>query len=132
MSAPPKDPIRALVVDDGHMNRRLCERMLRHLHCEAITAADAHEAREILLKQPVDVVFTDVDLPDMSGDDAIQMFRDAAARTNPDREHAVPIVAVSGAALGDDREDYLAAGFDDYIAKPVSVEAFGTCLKRFN
>lgn len=118
-----ENSIRALVIDDSLMSRRLSERMLTHLQCQVFTTEDVEESLEVLRRESVDVVFSDVDLPGICGAEANRLMRETAGG------HALSIVAVSGQALGDDRAEYLAIGFDDYLPKPVSIEAFRDCLK---
>ncbi len=122
MEATPENNIRTLVIDDGLMNRRLAERILRHLGCEVVTAEDARAGMEALKTAPIDIVFTDVEMPDLNGSEAVELFRETAIRSYPGRSRAMTIVAVSGQALGAEREPYIAAGFDEYIAKPISVD----------
>lgn len=113
------------------MNRRLSERMLKHLGCEVATAEDAQSGVAALRAAPIDIIFSDVEMPDMNGDEAIQLFRKTARDTHPERPRELLIAAVSGQALGPDREAYLDAGFDDYVPKPVSVDRLREVLDQW-
>ncbi len=130
--SPVDGAVRSLVVDDGAMNRRLAERMLRHLGCEVFTAEDAFSAIEILRTNEIDIVFSDVTMPDLDGADAVQLFRENAQQAFPDRIQPIAVVAVSGDALGDDRKTYREAGFDEYLPKPISVEALRDYIARWS
>ena len=116
--------IRVLVVDDGRLNRRLCERLLAHLNCAVFTAEDAAEGIETLTQKRVDIVFSDVEMPDMSGVEAVNLFRAAAGGR-------LTVVAVSGQSLGDDVKAYQDAGFDDYVSKPLTLAALRGCLAHW-
>lgn len=119
---------RVLVVDDGRMNRRMCERMLVHLGCTVITAEDVESAVEAVEGGPFDLILSDVEMPGTGGVAGVERLREAA------RAHgggAPPIVAISGQALGSDAAAYRAAGFDDYLPKPVMVDALREGLARW-
>ena len=116
--------IRVLVVDDGQLNRRLSERLLTHLNCDVLTAEDAAEGIETLREKRVDIVFSDVEMPDMNGVEAVNHFRAAAGGR-------LTVVAVSGQSLGDDVKAYQDAGFDDYVPKPLTIDALRDCLARW-
>lgn len=123
--------IEVLVIDDGHLNRRLSERMLKHLGCGVTTAEDVHSGVAALRAAPIDIVFSDVEMPDMNGDEAIRLFRETARQAHPDRPRELVIADVSGQALGPDRAAYLEAGFDDYVAKPISVDRLSEVLEQW-
>jgi CheY-like chemotaxis protein len=122
------NPLKTLVIDDGSMNRRLCERMLQHLDCQVETAEDAELGLQAIGADLVDIVFTDVEMPGLNGTEAVQMYREEAVRAHPGRRREIFIVAVSGQALGSERQDYIDAGFDDYVAKPITMDRLSECI----
>src|SRR4029079_9807074 len=81
---------------------------------EAMTAT---EGLVLALEHHPDLVLMDIQLPDMDGREALKRLR-ADERTS-----AIPVVAVTAFAMSEDRETFLAAGFDGYLAKPIDVRA---------
>ena len=114
----PKHPhlARVLVAEDGADNQLLLTTYLRHAHLEVKIAADGRQAvaqvHEASLRQePFDLVLMDMQMPDLDGY--------AAARTLRDQGFTGPIVALTAHAMAGDREQCLAAGCTDYLAKPI-------------
>jgi CheY-like chemotaxis protein len=104
-----------LIVDDEPVNRLVLARMVEHLGSQCLEAASGPEALELLSVQRVDLVLMDIQMPRMSGIEAVQLLRDEAG---PNRQ--VPVVAVTGDTMRGRRE-YLQLGFDDYANKPISL-----------
>jgi two-component system cell cycle response regulator DivK len=110
----PAGPL-VLIVDDNDKNMRLARDVLRFAGFRTIEAASAREGVSLAREHLPDVVLMDIRLPDMNGTDATRLLK-AEART----AH-IPIVALTSLAMKGDREWFLAAGFDGYVAKPISV-----------
>jgi CheY-like chemotaxis protein len=104
-----------LIVDDEPVNRLVLARMVEHLGSQCLEAASGPEALELLSVQRVDLVLMDIQMPRMSGIEAVQLLRD---EPGPNRQ--VPVVAVTGDTMRGRRE-YLQLGFDDYANKPISL-----------
>ncbi len=124
--APELSRLRALVVDDNAANRRITLEMLSHLGVAADSAQNGVLALEALAKRSYDLVLMDCSMPDMDGYAATAELRrreGTGART--------PVVAMTAYALKDDRDKCLAAGMDDYLAKPVSLDALAAALTRW-
>jgi two-component system cell cycle response regulator DivK len=107
-----------LVVDDNDKNLKLACHVLRHAGIDTLTAATAGEAIATATEQLPDIVLMDIRLPDMDGTVAVRRLK-ADARTAE-----IPVVALTSSAMKGDRERFLAAGFDAYIEKPISVRDF--------
>jgi two-component system cell cycle response regulator DivK len=107
-----------LVVDDNEKNLKLACDVLRHAGIETLRAAAAREAIAIATQRIPDVVLMDIRLPDMDGTQAVRVLKDDA------RTAAIPVIALTSFAMKGDRERFLAAGFDAYIEKPISVREF--------
>jgi two-component system, cell cycle response regulator DivK len=107
-----------LVVDDNEKNRKLARDVLRHAGIETREAGDARLAIAIAAEQLPDVVLMDIRLPDMDGTQAVRVLK-----SDP-RTAAIPVIALTSFAMKGDRERFLAAGFDAYIEKPISVREF--------
>jgi len=107
-----------LVVDDNEKNLKLACDVLRHAGIETLRAGTAADAIALASRQLPDVVLMDIRLPDMDGTEAVRRLK------GDERTSAVPVVALTSFAMKGDRERFLAAGFDDYIEKPISVRDF--------
>jgi CheY-like chemotaxis protein len=124
-------PTRALLVDDVAMNRRVAELFLKHLGCTVVSAESVTAALTHLRAQVFDLVLTDVEMPEISGLEAIALFRTADAEAHPGRARPLKLLAVSAGQLGMVHEDYLAAGFDEHLAKPIELEQLRAILHRW-
>ena len=111
--------LRVLVVDDNPVNRRIAEAMLRRLGCVVETADDGAAALEAWSAAPWDLVLMDCQMPVLDGYDATRRIREVEAESG--RRHT-QVVALTAHALAGDREVCLAAGMDDYLTKPVTLE----------
>ena len=115
-------PLRILLAEDNAVNQKVALRLLARLGYRADVAANGLEALEAVQRQAYDVVLMDVQMPEMDG-------LEASRRIKQRRDAAVPrIIAVTADAMQGDRERCLAAGMDDYITKPIQVEALVAAL----
>ena len=119
--------LRILLVEDNEINRKLARIVLERAGHQVTAAENGRLALELLERQPFDLVFMDVQMPEMDGLEAT-----AAIRANP-RWAKLPIIAMTAYAMKGDRERCLAAGMDDYVSKPLRVaevlEAIGRHVK---
>ena len=118
-------PLRILLAEDNSVNQQVALRMLERLSYHADVASDGREVLEALGRQPYDVVFMDVQMPEMDGIEATKQIR-----AGWDPESSPRIIAMTAHAMAGDRERLLAAGMDDYISKPVRLEALVEVLSR--
>jgi CheY-like chemotaxis protein len=118
---------RVLVAEDNPVNQRVAVKMLEKLGCRADVVADGNEALEAVLRVPYDIVFMDCQMPEMDGFEATVRIRRL-----PGGSGKTPIVAMTANALRGDREKCIAFGMNDYLSKPVTQEALGTILKKWN
>jgi len=125
---PPLPVIRArvLVAEDNVANQKVAARLLEKLGCRVDVAATGAEAVRMLRLLSYDIVFMDCQMPEMDGYEATREIR---RQKGPN--HRVPIVAMTANAMAGDREECLAAGMDDYVAKPVELEKIVDVLKRW-
>jgi signal transduction histidine kinase/CheY-like chemotaxis protein len=124
-SGPPA-PLRILLAEDNALNQTVALRLLERLGYRADVAATGHEVLARLDQAPYDVILMDVQMPEMDGLEASR----AVCRRWP--TGARPrIIAMTAEAMQGDRELCLAAGMDDYLAKPVRLDelrrALGDC-----
>jgi PAS domain S-box-containing protein len=120
--------LRVLLAEDNVTNQHVAMGILRKLGLHVDTVVDGVEAIRALERQPYDLVLMDVQMPRMDGLEATRRIRDATSQVlNP----GVPIIAMTAHAMQGDRETCLAAGMDDYIAKPVTVTTMTEVLARW-
>ena len=116
-------PLRVLVAEDNAVNRELINTLLRKMGHTVEVATNGYQALGALDRQSFDVVFMDVQMPELDGIKATHEIRrreQERARTNASAPAPhLPIVALTAHALKGDRENCLAAGMDDYLSKPV-------------
>ena len=122
------DGLKALVVEDNPVNAKMLVKMLQNLGIKSDIAKDGKEGVQKYKDNSYDVVFMDIQMPVMNGVDATK------AIIQYEKENQLPhtpIIAVTTNALKGDRERYLSAGMDEYIAKPIDSNKFITALKQF-
>ena len=120
-----RHPLRILLAEDNVVNQKLALRLLSQMGYRADLAANGLEAVESVERQPYDVVLMDVQMPEMDGLEAARRIN--AKHRNGGRPR---IVAMTANAMAGDREACLAAGMDDYITKPIRVEALVEALRQ--
>ncbi len=101
-----------LIVDDNEANLRLINAVLKTRGYALLEAMSGEAALEMLAAQRPALVLMDVQMPGLSGTDVARMIR--AMPTLAD----LPLIAITAMAMKGDREEILAAGFNDYLAKP--------------
>jgi PAS domain S-box-containing protein len=118
--------LRVLLAEDNVVNQRLAVQLLERAGHAVIVAGSGREAVEAVAREPFDLVLMDVQMPDMGGFEATALIRQAERETG----RHVPIVAMTAHAMKGDRERCLAAGMDDYVAKPVRARELFDAVAR--
>jgi CheY-like chemotaxis protein len=124
-SVPAGHTIRVLIAEDNAVNQRVAVYMLKKLGLRADVAADGREAVQLFEMLPYDLILMDCQMPEMDGYEASREIR----RREPAGHHTV-IIAMTAEAMAGAREDCLAAGMDDYIAKPVRLENLSVIVNK--
>jgi len=122
-------PARCLIVDDNEVNQKVSMRMLKQMGYAADLATNGLQAVEAMRKEPFDIVLMDVQMPVMDGFEATRQIREMESEGATLQRSA--IIAMTARALEGDREKCLAAGMDDYLAKPVRSEALQEVIERW-
>jgi CheY-like chemotaxis protein len=115
--------LKILLAEDNLVNQKLALRLLQQMGYRADIAANGLEAVESVERQPYDVVLMDVQMPEMDGLEATRQIRKQGLR----QPH---IIAMTANAMQGDREICLAAGMDDYVAKPIQAKELVYALER--
>ncbi|MBH0198488.1 MAG: response regulator [Nitrospira sp.] len=135
---------RILIVEDNLINQKLAVRMAEKLGYQAFVAENGEEALKALETEDFAVVIMDCQMPVMDGFEATRRIRERESslvkREAPNeirdasderRTAHIPIIAVTANAMHGDREHCLAAGMDDYLAKPIQMETLRAVLHRW-
>jgi len=110
----PMRSLRILLAEDNKINQQFAIHLLQRAGHSLHVAENGHQAVDALLAQPFDVILMDVQMPELDGVEATRQIR--ALRNDKAK---IPIIAMTAHAMAGAREEYLAAGMDDYISKPV-------------
>jgi CheY-like chemotaxis protein/HPt (histidine-containing phosphotransfer) domain-containing protein len=122
----PQQTYRILLAEDNVINQEVVCEMLRQLGCEIRVANNGKQALEYLQQADFDLIFMDCHMPELDGFGATQAIRALERGTN----RHIPIVALTADAMQDNRELCLAAGMDDYLAKPMKMKELQEVLNR--
>ena len=127
--APPRavqqSGLQVLLVEDNPINQLLAKAILTNLGHQVETAGDGREALDLFATRQWDMVLMDIHMPVMSGLDATRQIRQQEA---PGRH--TPIIATTAGAMEADRAACMAAGMDDYLAKPYKPQLLQALLER--
>jgi CheY-like chemotaxis protein len=105
--------MRKIAVVDANADNRLIIRTILEDQYDIVEYSSGIEAIEGFRKNKPDVVILDISLPEMDGTEILRRIRDDTDL------HDLPVIALTAHAMVGDREKYLSAGFNDYVAKPI-------------
>lgn len=117
---------RILIADDYLLNQEITKEMLEMMQCKVDVAENGKEALSLVDSYDYDLIFMDIQMPEMDGCEATQLIR----KKEEGKRHT-PIVALTSNALQGDREKYLSMGMDDYISKPVKLKELESILVKY-
>ena len=113
-----------LVAEDNLVNQKVAQGLLTRLGVNADVVGNGREAVQMLTQQHYDVVFMDVQMPEVDGLEATRLVRENPEMSQPH------IIAMTANAMQRDRDECLAAGMNDFLAKPVRLQALSEVLAR--
>ena len=119
---------RILVADDNATNQLVALAMLKRIGYCGDAVANGLEAVRALTQIPYDIVLMDVQMPELDGLEATRRIRDPKTGVQNPR---VPIIAMTARAMKGDQDKCLAAGMDDYLAKPVQFDELVSVLQHW-
>ena len=114
-----------LIVDDNEKNLKLARDVLRFAGFRTLEASSGGEGVALAAEHLPDLILMDIRLPDMDGTEAVRRLKDEA------RTEQIPVVALTSFAMKGDREWFLAAGFDGYLEKPISIREFPEQVRSY-
>jgi two-component system cell cycle response regulator DivK len=105
-----------LIVEDNPKNLKLFRAVLRLKQYEIIEAKSAEAGIALARERHPALILMDIQLPEMDGREAMRVLK------SDETTRQIPIIAVTSFAMKGEREDFLANGFNDYLAKPVDIK----------
>lgn len=123
--AKPDKMLKTLLAEDDEMNALVVVKQMEKLGWTTQVAKDGQQVLDLLKENEFDLVLMDVQMPVMDGVEATKAIRNGEAGQD---KKDIPIIAITAYAMGGDREKFLAAGMNDYIAKPVDMEQLESIL----
>lgn len=118
-------PLRILVAEDNAVNQKVILQLLRRLGYSATVVGNGAEAVAAAARQEFQLVLMDIQMPDMDGVEAMRRIRESNAAGAPH------FVAVTANAFLEERKRLLAAGFDEYLSKPIPASGLTELIERF-
>ncbi len=116
--------LRILLAEDNEINRRLATIMFEREGYHVVCAENGRVALSLLEQQEIDLIFMDVQMPEMDGLEATAAIRAETKWAN------IPIIAMTAHAMKGDREHFLSAGMDDYVTKPIRTKEVLAAIER--
>lgn len=118
LQSEPLPPANVLIVEDNAINQLVVANMLEVLGLKAKTASNGIEALDMLEKHPFDLILMDCQMPEMDGFQCTQRIRSDVRQSFA----SIPIIALTANAMTEDRNQCLAAGMNDYLSKPITMQ----------
>jgi two-component system sensor histidine kinase/response regulator len=116
-----------LLVEDNPINQKVASRLLEKHGCSVETACNGREALSRYSEQPFDLIFMDVQMPEMNGFETSRAIR-SLEETNGTR---TPIIALTANAMASDRDLCIESGMDDYLSKPIELEKLRQMIGKY-
>lgn len=118
--------ITILVVDDNQTNLNVASLILKKYDATILTAISGKDCLRVLSEHDVDMIFLDYMMPEMNGIDTLKRIRNIPGS----KYTAMPVVALTANVVSGAKEMFLKAGFDDFLAKPISIKKLEKILRK--
>jgi len=119
-------PVSIVVAEDNLINQKLIQRMLRSMGYEPTIVSTGIDVLKVIDQAPCDLLFMDVQMPEMDGLEATQRIREKYGKDGRPR-----IIAMTAFALAGDKEKCLQAGMDDYLSKPFVSDQVASVIRKW-
>ena len=116
-----------LVVDDNYTNLNVASAIISKYNANVITALSGKDCLRLLKENDVDMIFLDYMMPEMNGIDTLEHIR----RIPGSKYVALPVIALTANVVSGAREMFLEAGFDDFLAKPISIDKMEKVIRKY-
>lgn len=117
-------------VDDTAMNLTVVKGLLKQTRMQLDTALSGYKCLEMVQARAYDVILLDHRMPGLDGLETLAKFKELARQPDfPNRR--TPVIALTANAISGAREEYMAAGFDDYLTKPIDSHQLETMLQKY-
>lgn len=117
---------KVLIIDDDARNIFALKAVLKAKKFSCLSAVSAEEGLAVMRSSnDVGIVLMDMMMPDMDGYEAIRLIKSDLVLEK------IPVIAVTAQAMVGDREKCLAAGANDYVSKPINIDALLTCIDKY-
>jgi len=114
-----------LLVDDNLINQKVAEKLLLRLGCQADIASNGFEAIELAISKAYDLIFMDIQMPEMDGVTATAEIKKLLGKACP------PIIAMTAYSMKDDADKFLGQGLDDYVSKPIKANFLHNVIQKW-
>jgi len=120
--------LRILMAEDDRITQYTVQKMLEKMGHALTIAEDGQQALDLLRENDFDCILMDIQMPVMDGVEATRTIRSSVELG---KDSSIPIIAITAYAMEGDREKFLEAGMDDYLAKPVRLEDLEKALAKY-
>jgi PAS domain S-box-containing protein len=118
-----QNPPSILIVDDNQINRQVAGEILKKFGCRVSLADSGEKAIDIVQKKNFDIIFMDIQMPEMDGVTATRKIKSL------NKPSLGPIIAMTAYSMREDQQKFVNAGLDDYIAKPITANSLINKIK---
>ncbi|MDF2634553.1 MAG: multi-sensor hybrid histidine kinase [Pelosinus sp.] len=121
-------PLQILLVEDEYINQKVAVKMLTQQGHEVTLASNGRQAVELFHTELFDIIFMDIQMPEMDGVQATAAIR--ALEEGWGKNTHIPIVAMTAYAMKGDRERLMSSGMDEYVSKPLDSEVLAALIRK--
>jgi CheY-like chemotaxis protein/HPt (histidine-containing phosphotransfer) domain-containing protein len=114
-----------LLVDDNGINQKVAQKLLAKIGCRTETASNGFEAIDMATQKPYEIIFMDIQMPEMDGVEATSHIKYQLGADCP------PIIAMTAYSMKDDAEKFIRQGLDDYVSKPVKAHDLFEMIQKW-